>query len=49
MGFWMVRPNSLIAQFFEENAAVFDKLKTYAVPGAKQTMDRLEKHRAKMS
>lgn len=29
---------------FEENASVFDKVKTYAVPGAKQTMDRLEKH-----
>jgi uncharacterized protein YndB with AHSA1/START domain len=34
---------------FEENAAVFDKVKTYAVPGAEQTMDRLEEHLARMS
>lgn len=34
---------------FEENAAVFDKVKTYAVPGAEQTMDRLEEHLAGMS
>ncbi|GIP33459.1 SRPBCC family protein [Paenibacillus sp. J2TS4] len=34
---------------FEENAAVFDKVKTYAVPGAEQTMDRLEEHLASMS
>jgi uncharacterized protein YndB with AHSA1/START domain len=27
---------------FDENAAVFDKVKQYAVPGAEQTMDRLE-------
>lgn len=29
---------------FEETAAVFDKVKTYAVPGAEQMMDRLEEH-----
>lgn len=29
---------------FEETASVFDKVKTYAVPGAEQTMDRLEVH-----
>jgi Activator of Hsp90 ATPase homolog 1-like protein len=34
---------------FEENAAVFDKVKTYAVPGAEQTMDRLEEHLASLS
>ncbi|QRG70128.1 SRPBCC family protein [Brevibacillus choshinensis] len=34
---------------FEENAAAFDKVKTYAVPGAEQTMDRLEEHLASMS
>lgn len=34
---------------FEENAAVFDKVKTYAVPGAEQCMDRLEEHLARMS
>lgn len=34
---------------FEENAAVFDRVKTYAVPGAEQTMDRLEEHLASMS
>lgn len=27
---------------FEENAATFDKVKTYAVPGAEQLMDRLK-------
>lgn len=27
---------------FEETADTFDKVKTYAVPGAEQTMDRLE-------
>ncbi|RJE87062.1 polyketide cyclase [Paenibacillus sp. 1011MAR3C5] len=31
---------------FEETAAVFDKVKTYAVPGAEQTMDRLREHLA---
>jgi uncharacterized protein YndB with AHSA1/START domain len=34
---------------FEENTDVFDKVKTYAVPGAEQTMDRLEEHLASMS
>ncbi|TMV48669.1 polyketide cyclase [Paenibacillus mesophilus] len=34
---------------FEENAAVFDKVKEYAVPGAEQTMDRLEELLASMS
>ncbi|RNB80118.1 polyketide cyclase [Brevibacillus fluminis] len=34
---------------FEENDAVFDKVKTYAVPGAEQTMDRLEEHLASMA
>lgn len=34
---------------FEEKAAVFDKVKTYAVPGAEQTMDRLEEQLASMS
>jgi len=34
---------------FEEKAAVFDKVKTYAVPGAEQTMDRLEEHLASMT
>lgn len=34
---------------FEESADVFDKVKTYAVPGAEQTMDRLEEHLASMS
>jgi hypothetical protein len=34
---------------FEENAAVFDKVKIYAVPGAEQTMDRLEEYLASMS
>lgn len=34
---------------FEEDAAVFDKVNTYAVPGAEQTMDRLEAHLASMS
>ncbi|KKI91030.1 polyketide cyclase [Bacillus sp. SA1-12] len=35
--------------FFEESAAVFDKVKTYAVPGAEQTMDRLEEHLASLT
>ncbi|KRF07207.1 polyketide cyclase [Paenibacillus sp. Soil766] len=34
---------------FEETAEIFDKVKTYAVPGAEQTMDRLEEHLASMS
>jgi len=34
---------------FEETAAVFEKVKTYAVPGAEQTMDRLKEHLASMS
>ncbi|RNB77318.1 SRPBCC family protein [Brevibacillus panacihumi] len=34
---------------FEETDAVFDKVKTYAVPGAEQTMDRLEEHLASMT
>ncbi|MGG4439557.1 SRPBCC family protein [Brevibacillus fortis] len=34
---------------FEETPAVFDKVKTYAVPGAEQTMDRLEELLASMS
>lgn len=34
---------------FEETDAVFDKVKTYAVPGAEQTMDRLEEHLAGMT
>lgn len=34
---------------FEETVAVFDKVKTYAVPGVEQTMDRLEEHLASMS
>lgn len=34
---------------FEENEATFDKVKTYAVPGAEQTMDRLGEHLARMS
>lgn len=34
---------------FEEEAAIFDKVKTYAVPGAQQTMDRLEEHLAIIS
>lgn len=34
---------------FEEDVTVFDKVKTYAVPGAEQTMDRLEKHLVSMS
>lgn len=34
---------------FEENAAVFDKVKTYAVPGAEQMMDRLEEHLESLS
>ena len=34
---------------FEENAAVFDKVKTYAVPGAEQNMDRLAEHLASIS
>lgn len=34
---------------FVETAAVFEKVKTYAVPGAEQTMDRLEEHLASMS
>lgn len=34
---------------FEEDATVFDKVKTYAIPGAEQTMDRLEVHHASMS
>ena len=33
---------------FEETAAVFDKVKTYAVPSAEQTLDRLEEHLASM-
>lgn len=33
---------------FEETAAVFEKVKTYAAPGAKQTMERLEEHLACM-
>lgn len=37
------------SSFFEERADVFDKVKTYAVPGAEQTMDRLEEHLASMS
>jgi uncharacterized protein YndB with AHSA1/START domain len=34
---------------FEENAATFEKVKTYAAPGAEQMMDRLEEHLASMS
>ena len=34
---------------FEENAATFDKVKIYAIPGAEQTMDRLEKLLASLS
>jgi uncharacterized protein YndB with AHSA1/START domain len=34
---------------FEETAAVFEKVKTYAVPGGEQTMDRLEEHLASIS
>ncbi|CAH0119691.1 hypothetical protein PAE9249_02197 [Paenibacillus sp. CECT 9249] len=34
---------------FEETSATFDKVKTYAVPGAEQTMDRLEEHLASLS
>ncbi|MFE5320713.1 SRPBCC family protein [Paenibacillus sp. NPDC056579] len=34
---------------FEESAEVFDKVKTYAVPGAEETMDRLEELLASMS
>ncbi|MBU5441854.1 SRPBCC family protein [Paenibacillus sp. MSJ-34] len=34
---------------FEETSAAFDKVKTYAVPGAEQTMDRLEEHLASLS
>ncbi|UOE55479.1 SRPBCC family protein [Bacillus sp. CMF12] len=34
---------------FEETAAVFEKVKTYAVPGAEQTMKRLEEHLGGMS
>jgi hypothetical protein len=49
MRFWMGKTKLTYSTVFEENAAVFDKLKTYAVPGAKQTMDRLEKHMANMS
>lgn len=33
---------------FEETEATFDKVKTYAVPGAEQTMDRLEELLASM-
>ncbi|EFV77918.1 SRPBCC family protein [Cytobacillus pseudoceanisediminis] len=33
---------------FEETAAVFEKVKTYAAPGAEQTMERLEEHLACM-
>jgi uncharacterized protein YndB with AHSA1/START domain len=34
---------------FKEDAAVFEKVRTYAVPGAEQTMDRLSAHLAGMS
>ncbi|MDQ0874279.1 hypothetical protein QFZ77_002938 [Paenibacillus sp. V4I3] len=34
---------------FEETAAVFEKVKIYAVPGAEQTMDRLEEHLVSIS
>ena len=34
---------------FEESAAVFDKVKVYAAPGAEQMMDRLEEHLASMT
>lgn len=34
---------------FEETAAVFEKVKTYAVPGAEQTMDRLGEYLASKS
>ncbi|MGF7036381.1 uncharacterized protein YndB with AHSA1/START domain [Paenibacillus mucilaginosus] len=34
---------------FDETDAVFDKVKTYAVPGAEQTLDRLEEHLASLS
>ena len=37
------------SSLFEEDATVFDKVKTYAVPGAEQTMDRLGEHLASMS
>lgn len=33
---------------FDEKEDIFDKVKTYAVPGAEQTMDRLEEHLASM-
>lgn len=33
---------------YGENAAIFDKVKIYAVPGAEQMMDRLEEHLASM-
>ncbi|QKE73950.1 polyketide cyclase [Arthrobacter citreus] len=34
---------------FEEESTIFDKVKTYAVPGAEQTMERLEEYLANMS
>jgi uncharacterized protein YndB with AHSA1/START domain len=34
---------------FEETAAIFEKVKVYAVPGAEQTMDRLEELLASIS
>ncbi|MGG0178910.1 SRPBCC family protein [Gottfriedia acidiceleris] len=32
------------SSLFEEEPAVFDKVKTYAIPGAEQTMERLEEY-----
>jgi uncharacterized protein YndB with AHSA1/START domain len=34
---------------FEEDVSVFEKVKTYAVPGAEQMMDRLAEHLASLS
>ena len=34
---------------FEETPAIFEKVKTYAVPGAEQMMDRLCEHLASLT
>ncbi|PEJ57118.1 polyketide cyclase [Bacillus sp. AFS002410] len=43
-----VKTKLTYSSFFEEEPSIFDKVKTYAVPGAEQTMDRLEMHLASM-
>lgn len=38
----------MVGTSFEATTAVFEKVQTYAVPGAEQTKNRLEEHLASM-